>query len=41
MVRPDGPSPSTLALLVARVLTDDPDHAVAADDLALIANLFD
>jgi hypothetical protein len=31
----------TLALLVARVLTDDADDALAANDLALVANLLD
>jgi len=33
--------PLTLTLLVARVLTDDADDALAANDLALIANFFD
>jgi hypothetical protein len=32
---------STLPLLVARVLANDPDHTLAADHLALVANLFD
>jgi hypothetical protein len=31
----------TLTLLVARVLTNDADDALAADDLALVANLLD
>jgi hypothetical protein len=30
-----------LPLLVARVLANDADDALAADDLALVANLFD
>jgi hypothetical protein len=32
---------SALALLVARVLANDAHDALAADDLALVANLFD
>src|SRR5262249_44803257 len=32
---------STLPLLVPRILADHVDHASAADDLALLANLFD
>jgi hypothetical protein len=32
---------SSLALLVARIGTDDPDHALAPDDLALAADLLD
>src|SRR5205814_4360665 len=31
----------TLPLLVARVLADDPDRAMPADDLALVAHLLD
>jgi hypothetical protein len=31
---------STLSLLVARFRTDNPDNAVALDDLALAANAF-
>jgi hypothetical protein len=31
----------TLALLVPGVLTNDADDALAADDLALVANLLD
>jgi hypothetical protein len=39
---PDYPIPqSTLALFVFRVFADHPHHALAADDLALVANLFD
>jgi hypothetical protein len=30
---------STLPLLVARVLANDPNHALAADHLALVTNL--
>jgi len=30
---------SSLTLLVARIRTDDPNHALAADDLALAADL--
>jgi hypothetical protein len=33
--------PSSLALLVARVRADDPHHAFAADDLAVLTNSFD
>src|SRR4029079_6579395 len=33
--------PSALALLVARVLTDDPHRTVAADHLALLTHLLD
>src|SRR5687768_5087987 len=32
---------STLALLVARILADHPNHTFAVDDLALVANLLD
>jgi hypothetical protein len=31
----------TLPLLVARVLADDANHAAAADDFALVADLLD
>jgi hypothetical protein len=31
----------TLPLLVARIVADDPDRAVPADHLALVAHLFD
>jgi hypothetical protein len=34
-------SVSTLALLVARVSTDHPNHTLAADDLAVTAHLLD
>src|SRR3712207_388927 len=34
------PLPLSLPLLVPRVLADDPDHAVAADHLALLAARF-
>jgi hypothetical protein len=30
-----------LSLFVARVLTNHPNHAITANDLAFVANLFD
>jgi hypothetical protein len=35
------PRRSTLALLVTGVGADHPDHAIAADDLAIAADAFD